>query len=205
MDTETEEDPECHLCPGETYVFPGAIGDESCIDKPTCDEHDYEVEYSLCKNGKRTATYKLQNPAKCIEPTNPVKTTEEVNCAACPVGSHEVNVSGGYTRCEYCSENQIFKDNKCQKCPAGTEATNIFAINKNVYEWPEFFSTWCTSSNPGIEMCHFNKGWKMEDGVIHSGKNNDFLVNVVLQMEFDVDYDETALVTLNLTGEQFGS
>ena len=195
----------CHECGTDKYVFPGAVGSRFCEEKQTCDEADYDLSYGMCKNGKRKVTYKLMSPSKCILTSGTDEYESTVGCEECPEGSHEKVISGGYTKCEYCQTGFVHSKGKCVPCPIGSEAQKVFHMNADMFELPDFMKTWCSSSNPGIDMCHFSKGWVLENGILHTGENSDFLIEQILKIEFEVDYRETASIQLQLEGELFGS
>lgn len=109
----------CENCPEGQFSNAGSVGSSSCSEKRVCNSNDYESVIGNCESDKRIVSFVKKEAAFCTETTG--RSSEEVEC---------------YPESDLCNEHEIFKDRRCQDCPAETVTVKeafLTGLNKQLF------------------------------------------------------------------------
>jgi hypothetical protein len=102
LDPETAS---CRSCPNGYYAPDGAIGEESCLERPPCEQDDVHFEFTECVDGKRDKIHTLRKPQVCYEPSDGYELPDKIVGLPCK----------GCGRGTFRNEEGL-----CEKCALGT-------------------------------------------------------------------------------------
>ena len=152
---------QCRKCASNQYALPGM---KSCIQRPVCKATDFEPVFSACTTeGKRNKHFQWLQPKVCIGGVKLPPPHSNVDCAPCQPGQHRqgavcVNCPAGHY-------GQGGVDERCEICPAGSQAPPERLMGSFDQTLPEGFTTGC------VGLCG-SEGWRGRTFFIDSGAHH---------------------------------
>ena len=195
----------CTGCAGTRYSPAGSVGENACLPMSKCSARDYTVEFTPCREGKRTKSFQWVQPQIC-DPAGaePLPPDSEVQCEMCLPGHYHALISSTERQCKPCKDGSystaLGYSESCSVCEAGHFAAK--SLNYTVWSpFPTEIANECRKKSGA--KCAFNSGWVASLYALTTGRIHENQVELVLTRYVNIIH-KAATVTFAYTLDDGG-